>query len=64
VLNFKKVTRIDRKCLQLLKQAYLTSVRLHNPLILINLQENYLERVSNRAGGNEHNGVNKEKVYS
>lgn len=35
VLNFDKVTWMDLKCLQLVKQAYLTSVRLKNPLILI-----------------------------
>src|SRR4030067_2669403 len=50
VLNFKKVTCIDLKCLQLLKQAYFTSVRLQNPLILINLQQDYLNRVSRHVG--------------
>jgi anti-anti-sigma regulatory factor len=42
VLNFKKVTQIDLKCLQLIKQAYLTSIRLKNPLILTEVPQNYL----------------------
>ncbi|RJQ45032.1 MAG: hypothetical protein C4538_09165 [Nitrospiraceae bacterium] len=46
VLNFQKVTQIDRTCLQLLKEAYFTSVRLSNPLILLHLHENYLKKVS------------------
>jgi anti-anti-sigma regulatory factor len=42
VLNFKRVTQIDLKCLQLIKQAYFTSVRLKNPLILIDVPQIYL----------------------
>jgi anti-anti-sigma regulatory factor len=42
VLNFKKVARIDPKCLQLIRQAYFTSVRMKNPLILTDVPKNYL----------------------
>jgi len=50
VLNFKKVTLIDLKCLQLIKQAYFTSVRLKNPLILIDVPQNYLsDMVKNKT---------------
>lgn len=42
VLNFKEVTLIDHKCLQLIKQAYAASVRIKNPLILTEVPQNYL----------------------
>jgi len=42
VLNFKEVTRIDHKCLQLIKQAYTASVRIKNPLILTEVPQDYL----------------------
>lgn len=42
VLNFKKIAWIDPKCLQLIRQAYFTSVRLKNPLILTDVPQNYL----------------------
>lgn len=42
VLNFKKVAWIDPKCLQLIRQAYFTSVRMKNPLILTDVPQNYL----------------------
>jgi len=45
VLNFKEVTRIDHKCLQLIKQAYTASVRIKNPLILTEVPQNYLQAV-------------------
>jgi anti-anti-sigma regulatory factor len=74
VLNFKTVTLIDRTCLQLIKEAYYTSVRLKNPLILINLQQNYLMKIFHRAGeehaayslntDKEDNGIDKEAVHS
>ena len=42
VLNFKKVAWIDPKCLQLIRQAYFTSVRMKNPLILTDVPQKYL----------------------
>jgi len=42
VLNFTKVAWIDPKCLQLIRQAYFTSVRMKNPLILTDVPQNYL----------------------
>jgi hypothetical protein len=42
VLNFKKVAWIDPKCLQLIRQAYFTSVRMKKPLILADVPQNYL----------------------
>jgi anti-anti-sigma regulatory factor len=53
VLNFKKVPRIDFDCLELLRRAYYTSVRLKNPLILINIPQNLLTDFS--AGSSESN---------
>lgn len=74
VLNFKTVTLIDGTCLQLIKEAYYTSVRLKNPLILINLQQNYLTKILHRADDDhaayslntdkEDNGIDKEAVNS
>jgi len=73
VLSFKKVTRIDLKCLQLLKQAYFTSIRLRNPLILTNLHQDYLKKVSHHiddnvdyiTGGNhERNDIGSEAACS
>lgn len=34
VLNLKDVTSVDARCLRLLKNAYCTSLRLKNPIIL------------------------------
>jgi len=45
VLNFKEVTRIDHKCLQLIRQAYTASVRIKNPLILTEVPQNYLPAI-------------------
>ena len=42
VLNFKEVTRIDHKCLQLIKQAYTASLRIKKPLILTEVPQYYL----------------------
>ena len=53
VLNFKKVTWIDLKCLQLVKQAYLTSVRLKNPLILIEVPKSCSSDMVNARNGQE-----------
>ncbi len=46
VLNFKKVSKIDLNCMQLLKRAYCTSVRLKNHLILTNFPRDYLPKLS------------------
>jgi anti-anti-sigma regulatory factor len=51
VLNFKKVTWIDLECLQLVKQAYLTSVRLKNPLILIEVPKSCSSDMVNNKNG-------------
>lgn len=51
VLNFQDVTKIDSTCRQLLRQAYNTSVRLNNPLIMLNLDKNYQATVSGPGGG-------------
>lgn len=74
ILNFSKVNIIDHKCFQLLRQAYYTSVRLKKPLILIDLDRGYLERLANQTdeddkgfssvGGNEYDGVSKEALHS
>ncbi len=48
VLNFKKVTHIDFKCLQLVEQAYLTSIRLKNPLILTDMPHCLFSDLSNK----------------
>lgn len=73
VLDFKKVDWIDFKCLRLIKEAYYTSVRLKNPLILVNLHQSYLKKISHQMSEdhaayspnaeNEHNGIDKEEVY-
>lgn len=47
VLNFNKVTMIDRKCIQLLRKAYCTSLRLNNPLILTEVPKAYLDELFN-----------------
>jgi hypothetical protein len=54
VLNFRKVAWIDPKCLQLISQAYLTSVRLKNPLILTGVPQNYL---SDMIKNNNYKGL-------
>jgi anti-anti-sigma regulatory factor len=76
VLNFKKVSLIDRDCLQLIKEAYYASVRLKNPLILTNLQQDYLTNILHHAGrshaanslsadeNEENNGIDKEAVFN
>ncbi|MBI5057924.1 MAG: hypothetical protein HZB61_15040 [Nitrospirae bacterium] len=57
VLNFKKVSRIDFKCLHLIKQAYSTSVRLKNPLILTNMPEDYSSELSHHTAKDKGNKV-------
>lgn len=48
VLNFKQVTRIDFKCLQLIEQAYFTSIRLKNPLILTDMPHGFFSDSANK----------------
>ncbi|MBI4847880.1 MAG: hypothetical protein HY808_04780 [Nitrospirae bacterium] len=57
VLNFKKVSKIDFKCLHLIRQAYLISVRLKNPLILTNVPEDYSSDLLNRTAKNKEDKV-------
>lgn len=45
VLNLNNITRIDLKCLNLLKKAYCTSVRLKNPLIFTKVPEDYMSDI-------------------
>ena len=47
VLNFKSVSKIDLKCLQLIRTAYCTSVRLKNPIILTEIPKNHLAQIFN-----------------
>lgn len=47
VLNFKSVSNIDLKCLQLIRTAYCTSVRLKNPIILTEIPRNHLPQIFN-----------------
>jgi anti-anti-sigma regulatory factor len=47
VLNFRKVTRIDFVCRELLRKAYCTSVRLKNPIIITEVPRNYLSEIFN-----------------
>jgi anti-anti-sigma regulatory factor len=45
VLNFRKVTRIDFTCRELLRKAYCTSIRLKNPIIMTEVPQNYLPEI-------------------
>ncbi|MCK5506688.1 MAG: hypothetical protein KAJ10_16100, partial [Thermodesulfovibrionia bacterium] len=47
ILNFKEVTGIDSKCIQLFKRAYCASIRLKNPVILTEIPRNYLSEIFN-----------------
>ena len=47
VLNFRKVTRIDIVCRELLRKAYCTSIRLKNPIIMTEVPKNYLSEIFN-----------------
>lgn len=73
VLNFKRVTLIDLKCLQLIKQAYFTSIRLQNPFIMTNMPQNYMNFVSSTFQEDtvrsftdeyEHTDTDKKTVYN
>ena len=52
VLNFRKVTRIDITCRELLRKAYCTSIRLKNPLIMTEVPKNYLSEILNCGTNN------------
>ncbi len=41
VLNFRDVNKINRNCLKLLNNAYCTSLRLKNPIIMTEIPETY-----------------------
>ena len=45
VLNFRRVTRIDFVCRQLLRKAYCTSVKLKNPIIMTELPRNCMSEI-------------------
>jgi anti-anti-sigma regulatory factor len=45
VLNFKRVSRIDRSCITLLRKAYCTSLRLKNPIILTEIPDKYISEL-------------------
>ncbi len=47
ILNFKKVSKIDLRCIQLFNRAYCTSIRLKNPIILTEIPGNYLPEIFN-----------------
>ncbi|MEN8264279.1 MAG: hypothetical protein ABFR82_12535 [Nitrospirota bacterium] len=47
VLNFRKVTKIDITCRELLRKAYCTSVRLKNPIIMTEIPKSYLPEILN-----------------
>jgi ABC-type transporter Mla MlaB component len=47
VLNLEKVTKIKPGSLALLRNAYCTSIRLKNPLILTQIPENYISEIYN-----------------
>ena len=42
VLNLRDVTRIDFTCLNLLRKAYCTSLRLKSPIIITAVQQSHL----------------------
>lgn len=47
VLNLNNVTRIDSRCLNLIKKAYCASIRLKNPLIITEVPGAYLTDIYN-----------------
>lgn len=47
VLNLNNVSVIDSGCLNLIKKAYCTSIRLKNPLIVMDAPEDYLPDIYN-----------------
>jgi anti-anti-sigma regulatory factor len=45
VVNFKDVLKINHSCIKLLKNAYCTSIRLRNPIIITGIPQEYIDRV-------------------
>lgn len=45
VINLKEVSNIDESCLDLLKNAYCTSLRLKNPVIMTGIAREYADRI-------------------
>ncbi len=45
VFNFKNVGKIDAQCLELLRRAYCTSVRLNNPVIMTYIPTFYMSEI-------------------
>lgn len=52
VLNFRKVTKIDITCREILRRAYCTSVRLKNPIIMTEIPKSYLPEILNCSADN------------
>jgi len=46
VINFKDISTIDHSCINLLKKAYCTSLRLKRPFIMTGLPQGYEEMIS------------------
>ena len=47
VLNFRDVSNIDLKCLDLIKNAYCTSLRLKNPIIITDIPARFINDIFN-----------------
>lgn len=45
VVNFKDVSKINNSCIKLLNNAYCTSIRLRNPIIITGIPQEYIDRV-------------------
>jgi anti-anti-sigma regulatory factor len=45
VVNFKDVSKINHSSIKLLKNAYCTSIRLRNPIIITGIPQEYIDRV-------------------
>jgi anti-anti-sigma regulatory factor len=45
VINLKDITTIDHSCLKLLRNAYCTSLRLKNPVIMTGIPQDYADRI-------------------
>lgn len=54
VLNFKSVSKIEHSCLNLLKMAYVASLRMKNPLILTEVPGEYQKELMSCEMGNIH----------
>ena len=45
VVNFKDVSKIDHYCIKLVKNAYCTSIRLRNPIIITGIPQEHIDQV-------------------